>query len=303
MRNKIRSEAKPQSDLAARRQAAAGSRRSAGRFALGRTLLIVVAVLSIIFILVAAPAFYARQITVSGQSRLETAAVTEASGLYQGQHLLKGLELPWGLFTGRYKKAEQKILASSPYVKTARVRVSFPGAISITITERQPAAYLKLEDSYVVLDEEGIVLGFTEAGETLNEAVPYIAGISTSAAVLGQSIVSQSPAAVSRALTLIKAVQTSDRSNAYGVTLLSSMTQVSSPDTDSTYFSLRLQGDDILTVKLSAASTYADALNWLSYAVSQNKLQNLGQGVLDLTAEPYVFTRDDSEDSTATTAP
>ncbi|MDD4368658.1 MAG: FtsQ-type POTRA domain-containing protein [Oscillospiraceae bacterium] len=298
MRNSIRPKPSQPSGSVAPPPAKPGERRLSRHFRGGKTLLILVAVLLLVLVVVAAPAFYARQITVTGQSRLDATAVTQASGLYQGQHLLRGLQLPWGLFTGRYKTAEQKILASSPYVKTARVRVSFPAGISIVITERQPAAYLKLEDSFVVLDEDGIVLGFTEAGETLDEAVPYIAGTSTSVAVLGQSIVSQSPAAVSRALTLIKAIQSSDRSNSYGVTLLGSITQVSSPEADNTYFSFRLQEDNILTVKLAEATTYADALNWLSYAIAQNKLQNLGQGVLDLTAEPYVFTKDESAAST-----
>lgn len=53
----------------------------------------------------------------------------------------------------------KRLVESHPWVREARVRKVFPSEVRIDITERQPAAVLKAGESYLVVAEDGVVLG------------------------------------------------------------------------------------------------------------------------------------------------
>jgi cell division protein FtsQ len=55
-------------------------------------------------------------------------------------------------------KLERQV-ESHPWVREARLRKVFPSEVLIEITEREPAAVLKSGESYLVVAEDGVVLG------------------------------------------------------------------------------------------------------------------------------------------------
>ena len=53
----------------------------------------------------------------------------------------------------------KSLIESHPWVREARLRKVFPSEVRIEITEREPAAVLKAGGSYLVVAEDGVVLG------------------------------------------------------------------------------------------------------------------------------------------------
>lgn len=58
-------------------------------------------------------------------------------------------------------------IESHPWVKEARIRKVFPSALKVEITEREPAALLKLGESYLMIDEDGVGLAKFPARENI----------------------------------------------------------------------------------------------------------------------------------------
>ncbi len=67
----------------------------------------------------------------------------------------------------------KSLVESHPWVREARLKKVFPSEVRIEITEREPAAVLKAGGSYLVVAEDGVLLGRTTAGADLG--LPLIA--------------------------------------------------------------------------------------------------------------------------------
>jgi cell division protein FtsQ len=61
----------------------------------------------------------------------------------------------------------ESLVESHPWVREARLKKVFPSEVRIEITEREPAAVLQVGESYIVVAEDGVVLGRTTAGAAL----------------------------------------------------------------------------------------------------------------------------------------
>jgi cell division protein FtsQ len=65
-------------------------------------------------------------------------------------------------------KALQDRIESYRWIKEARLRKVFPSSLKVELTEREPVALLKLGESYLMIDEEGVGLERLAAREDAN---------------------------------------------------------------------------------------------------------------------------------------
>lgn len=93
------------------------------------------------------PAFSVTEVYCEGNINISSEEIIVASRIETGRNILL-------CNIGRAKREVEKF----PVVKDASVRRIFPNKISITITERIPAAYLAMGTDCVAIDTEGIVL-------------------------------------------------------------------------------------------------------------------------------------------------
>ena len=104
------------------------------------------------------PLFNISQIQVFGADYYSVDEIRLASGILPGENGFQKISLsPEAILGMRLTDAEEAIKVL-PYVKEARVRLIFPNSVKITITERQPAAYLTYLGNYLTVDSEGVVL-------------------------------------------------------------------------------------------------------------------------------------------------
>jgi hypothetical protein len=138
--------------------------RQAARAAMGtwarpglRILLLCVEV-SAAILLVASPAFAARNIDISGVHHLTRQDILQRTGLAAGG----------SLFLVTPQSAENAI-RSDPYVRAVIVRTSLPDRVEVSVDEWEPLALLHRDGRDYLLSPEGTVLG-PAAGATIGTA-------------------------------------------------------------------------------------------------------------------------------------
>ncbi|HEY8348839.1 MAG TPA: FtsQ-type POTRA domain-containing protein [Clostridia bacterium] len=123
------------------------------------------------------PFFNIKDIQVAGSTRYGTAELAAASGIRTGRNgfrvLFSSKSRP-GLF--RIGDAEQAIIDSCPYVKSAKVRYIIPGTIRIDVTEREPAAIIDMKGISLLIDKDGYLLEIDPVldAETDESGLPVI---------------------------------------------------------------------------------------------------------------------------------
>lgn len=93
-------------------------------------------------------------------------------------------ELGVNIFTGVDSADIRERLMRDPYMVRVSVKRKLPSTIAINLTERTQVAGVVYGDSYVVIDEEGIMLRKT----TVDPKVTVIRGVNISSMVLGEPI-------------------------------------------------------------------------------------------------------------------
>jgi cell division protein FtsQ len=104
--------------------------------------------LSAAILLVASPAFAARDIDVSGVHHLTRQEILQRTGLAEGGSLF--LVSPQGA---------ENAIRSDPYVRAVSVRASLPDRVEVSIDEWEPLALLHRDGRDYLLSPEGTVLG------------------------------------------------------------------------------------------------------------------------------------------------
>ncbi len=95
------------------------------------------------------------EISVTGNQRLTYGQVLEAAGLRVGQNSL-------GVNVTRVEAA----LSQNPWVEFVTVRRQFPDKLYITVTERQPSFWVRMDGSLYFADAEGKVITQLTPGDT-----------------------------------------------------------------------------------------------------------------------------------------
>lgn len=110
-------------------------------------LLIVVAVVFALKRLTTVDVFTIKNVSVIGVSRLTEEEILDLAKISSKE----------SIFSVNSKEIEKKI-ASSPWIKDAKIVKSFPSSIKIEIEEEQPILTVKNQDGYWLVSDEGIAL-------------------------------------------------------------------------------------------------------------------------------------------------
>ncbi|MBO5408624.1 MAG: FtsQ-type POTRA domain-containing protein [Clostridia bacterium] len=111
------------------------------------------------------PAFYIKEVTVTGTQHLTPAKVIDAANLQVGKNI----------FTFRKQTVEDSI-SSLSFIQNVNVIREYPDKVSIVISECSPMAQVLCGESlYIVIDETGKILDTTS--ESAKYGVPVIEGV------------------------------------------------------------------------------------------------------------------------------
>lgn len=248
---------------------------------LTRKLLVLSLLIFVVTVTLLLPPFYAGRIRIVGLHQLQGSRVLEVSGLHTGQHMLSGLG---GSLEGwlrlRYTSAEQRILAALPEVQEVQITPTLPGEIQIRIVERIGVAYIHSDDSYLIVDREGVVLSIlTEEPKGL----PLIEGVSQSTARVGQAIDAGLRRDLSSAVQIIATVLETDLRAGDQWNFLGRVQSIRPLAQDGHLLLVRNDNGSILTVRLGAVSELKDHLFWLRAVLKRQLLSVLPDGMLDLS--------------------
>jgi len=133
------------------------------------------------------PYFYIKDIDAQASEHYDSRTLTAVSGIVTGENGFKLLfEEPGKFYMLRIGSAERRIAKSCPYVKSARVRYMIPSTVRIEVSERMPAALLRLEGTSLIIDKEGYLLELNQQGEMAG--MPVFKGIIPDSFALGTKI-------------------------------------------------------------------------------------------------------------------
>ena len=110
------------------------------------------------------PRFALQAITFTGASRADPGELARSAGLVKGVNLF---QMDLG--------SAKRVLEQHPWVRQAEVERHFPSAVSVRISEREPAALVSLGDLYL-LDREGEPFRRVQPGDVLD--LPLVTGVS-----------------------------------------------------------------------------------------------------------------------------
>ena len=137
-----------------------------------RTSLKILCVLSVMLAVFMSPLFNVRSIQVRGNSRLDSAYVTELSGISKGIHIVF---VP-------FSEAKAS-LEKTAYISSADIKYKFPNTIIITIDEKMPVVYYAFADGYAGINADGYV---TDIIQIIEEPLPVAEGITLSSYKIGE---------------------------------------------------------------------------------------------------------------------
>lgn len=150
-------------------------RRKKRIFATLRFIIIVVAIYAFIF---CTPFFKVKNIAVEGAVASSTESVISASGIINGQHILKI----------NTKEAVLQI-EKLAYVKSATIKRTFPNKVKIIIEEGKVCANIAISDGFAAIDETGKVMEITDSPKV----TPAVYGLTVKKSEIGEKITIDEP--------------------------------------------------------------------------------------------------------------
>ena len=159
-----------------------------------RTILAVIAIvaLSVLFAL-KAPAFNVSKYEVNGNKYYTDDEIVNMGHCDYGKNIFTGVDC------GDIRER----LMRDPYMIRVSVRRKLPSTVTINVTERTQVAGIVYGESYVVIDEEGIVLRKT----TVDPKVTVLRGLSISGMTLGEPIKVDEEVLMRQCMDIIKTMQ------------------------------------------------------------------------------------------------
>lgn len=248
-------------------------------------------ILGAITIFLLSPLFHIEKIEMNPVFFLNKEDVLTTSGLKDNQHFLQsyGGSLD-AVLTGRYLKAEQRIMKAYPQLKGVEIRLHFPGEIKINIKERIPIAFLQIQDGAVMIDREGIVCGIES---TLPQGLPVIKGISVVSMEMGKHLVVDAPEDLNRCIAVMSALVEADFERQSADPLLPEIKEIRSSGYRRVNLRMIPRGTDkVLTVACSDSSYLKNHFIWLSEVLAAGIIQEKLPGTLDLIGKQQVFMPD-----------
>jgi cell division protein FtsQ len=151
------------------------------------TLLVTALFVTTIVYTAMSPYFYIKNIDAYASEHYDSKTLTAISGISIGENGFRLLfKEPGKFFMLRIGSSERRIIESCPYVKSAKVRYIIPSTVRIEVSERLPAALLRLEGTSFIIDKEGYMLELNPQQEMAS--IPVFKGIEPDSYALGTRI-------------------------------------------------------------------------------------------------------------------
>jgi cell division protein FtsQ len=154
------------------------------------------------------PFFNINSIEVTGSTRYTPEKIKEASGITLGENGFRKLNLAIDSIIGLRILDSEENIEKLPYVKSCTVSLDLPDAVSVKISERQPAAYIRYLDNYLTVDSEGFVL--ESSSERPEGGLKEIRGIEFTKYKLGGQLEASDIEQIVKGVEILKAVRESD---------------------------------------------------------------------------------------------
>lgn len=241
-------------------------RRNRGRFGF------LYKVLSLIIILVVIAAgcvvfFRVEDITVTGVSRYTAQEIIDASGVEKGDNL----------FLVGSSRTAQKIYSTLPYVDEVNIRHALPDGLVINVTERTPAAVIKGDEGWWIIDAKGKIL--EQVSKPEQAGVAEVSGLTALLPAVGTTLAVEDAEGLKleSLMDLLSALEQRDILGEVSSIDLSSAAEIS------------MVYDGRLTVKMRMSDDFMWQTRVLTESMAQGIIQSNETGVVDLTLDQPRF--------------
>lgn len=241
-------------------------RRNRGRFGF------LYKVLSLIIILVVIAAgcvvfFRVEDITVTGVSRYTAQEIIDASGVEKGDNL----------FLVGSSRTAQKIYSTLSYVDEVNIRHALPDGLVINVTERTPAAVIKGDEGWWIIDAKGKIL--EQVSKPEQAGVAEVSGLTALLPAVGTTLAVEDAEGLKleSLMDLLSALEQRDILGEVSSIDLSSAAEIS------------MVYDGRLTVKMRMSDDFMWQTRVLTESMAQGIIQSNETGVVDLTLDQPRF--------------
>ena len=237
-----------------------------------KTLQFIIIIGAIYAFIFCTPFFNVKTIEVGGGNATSAQSVITASGITEGQHILKV-----------NKKKAATGIEKLAYVKTAEINRVFPNKIKITVEEGKVCALIAISNGFAAIDETGKVMEISEQPKMS----PVVYGLTSKKSEVGEKI-------------------SIDETTQFDV-ILKYINQLNSQALIVPYVSLTLDGSDIWAELENGVLVYFGGDDEIEYKVAAfaESLRNAGdvtEGYFDVTTPDrivYSTSLPGSEEETA----
>jgi cell division protein FtsQ len=199
-----------------------------------------------------------KTVEVHGNTRFSSEQIVAMSAIKQGD----------SIFT--LKNAEIKsLLLKDPYIRTADIEVKLPDTVLLKISENTACAMILYMDSFIILDDEGIILEITS--NVAKEFAPVVSGMNVTAFKVGQKIQSADDQQLICYQTLMKKLKE--------YMALGNMSEINLSSTGA----IMLVSKDGLRIRIGAMIEIDKKLKWVSAVLPILIGQGKTSGVLDVS--------------------
>jgi len=241
-----------------------------------RLILILLLTAAVLIPMALSPLCNISRIEVAGNRHYMSSEITDVIDIGVGENGFKiiGRDI-LGLFTFRCKKAEADILKKCTYVKSVVVKYLVPDKIHIMIEERNPMCAIPHLGSYLIMDDEGVIIDIVADAKDQN--LPVVKGIRFESYEMGQALKLDNSDSMENIYTLINAIKKSDDGSSYKLEEMVDYIDVSETK------EVSLLIDSRIVVNLGDLRDLDYRISVLKY-ILQNILKSEDRGILDFTA-------------------
>ncbi|MCQ2528131.1 MAG: FtsQ-type POTRA domain-containing protein [Saccharofermentans sp.] len=228
------------------------------------------------------PYFRVNTVTVTGNYELTDDEIMEGLNVQYGSHMFRN-----------YFAAGNDLVKSNPYIEKINIKRKFPSSLEIEVTERKKIAYISTPDGYIAIDDEGTVLELCADKDA--QVRPLICGININSATVGKKVeVLQDNSFRKMIIVLSAALSASEAYNGnYGKNgdyeFFENIKEIRIISSGTFFLTVVLPDGGDLQVKFNNMNTITDDMQWIVYAITENGLEGLPNGVLDMTGESYIY--------------
>ncbi len=159
-------------------------------------LLVLLIIIGAIIIFLRSSYFAIKDIKVEGMNYYSGAEVINMSGATTGRNILFDAG----------KSEIQDNLEKNPYFKSVKVKRKLPSTIIIKVEERPQIASIQFGDSYIVIDDEGIVLRRAD----LDPKLTLLTGLTISKMTIGENIEAEEKEILAMTLRMLNTMRDGD---------------------------------------------------------------------------------------------